>query len=423
MSGEPLRIALLTYRGNPRSGGQGIYVRLLSRELVHLGHQVDVWSGQPYPELLDGANLVKVPSLDLWNEKAFFRFPTMKELRDPINVSEYARTVTGGFPEPFTFAQRVKRTLDGMNGSGPRYDVLHDNQTLGPALLGLQTRTPLVATIHHPVTRDKRIALQSAQGIRKWYGLHRWYTFLPKQLKVSRALDRVMTVSEASKNDLQGEYGIEGNRIRVVGIGIDTGVFYPREGFKREDELLVCTLSADSPIKGFVYLLDALALLRKTRPNLKLRAVGNPGRKTTTQQHLERLGLQDAVEFTGKVEADEIAELYARATIACVPSLYEGFGLPAGEAMACGVPVVATTGGALPEVVGRDGKAGVLVEPRSGEALAGAIGELLDAPERRREMGEAGRQRVESLFTWRRAAERRVEIYREAIAERKSLGC
>ena len=224
-------------------------------------------------------------------------------------------------------------------------------------------------------------------------------------------------------NDLQGEYGIEGNRIRVVGIGIDTGVFYPREGFKREDELLVCTLSADSPIKGFVYLLDALALLRKTRPNLKLRAVGNPGRKTTTQQHLERLGLQDAVEFTGKVEADEIAELYARATIACVPSLYEGFGLPAGEAMACGVPVVATTGGALPEVVGRDGKAGVLVEPRSGEALAGAIGELLDAPERRREMGEAGRQRVESLFTWRRAAERRVEIYREAIAERKSLGC
>lgn len=423
MSGDPLRIALLTYRGNPRSGGQGIYVRLLSRELAQLGHRVDVWSGPPYPELLDGVNLVKVPSLDLWNEKAFFRFPTMRELRDPINVSEYARTVTGGFPEPFTFAQRVKRTLTQMNGSGPSYDVLHDNQTLGPALLGLQSDIPLVATIHHPVTRDRRIALQSARGIRTRYGLLRWYTFLPKQLKVSRELDKVMTVSEASKADLQGEYGIERDKIRVVGIGIDTDVFYPRREIQREDDLLVCTLSADSPIKGFVYLLDALALLRKTRPNLKLRAVGNPGRKTTTQRHLENLGLQDAVEFTGKVEADEIAKLYARATIACVPSLYEGFGLPAGEAMACEVPVVATTGGALPEVVGRDGKAGLLVEPKSGEKLAGAIAELLDAPERRRAMGEAGRARVESLFTWRRAAERRVEIYREAIAERKSLGC
>ena len=423
MAEEPLRIGLLTYRGNPRSGGQGIYVRQLSRELASLGHRVDVWSGPPYPELLDGVNLVRVPSLDLWNEQAFFRFPTFGELRDPINVSEYARTVTGGFPEPFTFAQRVARSLRQMNGSGPRYDVLHDNQTLGPALLGLRDHTPLVATIHHPVTRDRRIALQSAQGIRTRYGLLRWYTFLPKQLRVSRQLDRVMTVSEASRDDLQQEYGIDRARIRVVGIGIDTQVFRPKPEIAREDRLLVCTLSADSPIKGFVYLLDALAILRRSYPDLRLRAVGSPGRKTTTQRHLERLGLQEAVEFTGKVEADEIADLYARATMAVVPSLYEGFGLPAGEAMACGVPVVATTGGALPEVVGRDGRAGLLVEPRSGEALAGAIGELLDAPERREAMGEAGKARVAELFTWRRAAQRRVEIYREAIEERRRAAC
>ena len=423
MSAEALRIALLTYRGNPRSGGQGIYVRQLSRELASLGHKVDVWSGPPYPELVDEVSLVKVPSLDLWNEKAFFRFPTIQELKDPINVSEYAQTVTGGFPEPFTFAQRVARSLSQVNGHGPRYDVLHDNQTLGPALLPLASQMPLVATIHHPVTRDRRIALESADTIRTRYGLLRWYTFLPKQLRVSRALDRVMTVSEASKTDLQGEYGIEGDRIRVVGIGIDTGVFHPYPEVQREDELLACTLSADSPIKGFVYLLEALAILRRDRPNLRLEAVGSPGRKTNTAGHLQRLGLEQAVTFTGKVEADDIARLYARATLAVVPSLYEGFGLPAGEAMACEVPLVATTGGALPEVVGRDGKAGLLVEPGSGPELARAIGELLDAPERRREMGEHGRQRVESLFTWRRAAERRVEIYREAIAERKASPC
>ncbi|MBM4266544.1 MAG: glycosyltransferase family 4 protein [Deltaproteobacteria bacterium] len=423
MSGEPLRIALLTYRGNPRSGGQGIYVRLLSRELVELGHHVDVWSGQPYPELCDGVGMVKVPSLDLWNDQAFFRFPTARELRDPINVSEYARTVTGGFPEPFTFSQRVVRTLSRANGSGPKYDILHDNQTLAPELLRLRSKIPLVATIHHPMTRDRRIALESSHTLRERYGLVRWYSFLPKQLRMSRRLDRVMTVSEASADDIAGEYGIARERIRVVGIGIDTTVFHPKPDIQREPDLLVATLSADSAIKGFRYLLEALAILRRERPALRLVVVGSPGRKTHTAKLIQKLGLQDAVQFLGKVEADEIARLYARATLAVVASLYEGFGLPAGEAMACEVPLVATTGGALPEVVGRDGTTGVLVEPGSGEALARGIRDLLDAPEKRRGMGLAAKKRVESMFTWRRAAERRVEVYREAIAERVSVAC
>lgn len=417
MSGEPLRICLLTYRGNPRSGGQGIYVRLLSQELQALGHQVDVWSGPPYPELAPGVRLVKVPSLDLWNETALFRRPTWRELRDPINVAEYARTATGGFPEPLTFSRRVARRFE-REALGLQYDIVHDNQCLGPGLLRMRAQVPVVATIHHPVTMDFRIAMRAAPTRLKRYGLRRWYSFLPVQQQVSRALDRVLTVSEASARDLQRDYGIASGRMRVVGNGINLDVFHPLPDVARHANRLITTLSADSPLKGFPYLLEALAALRATRPALTLKVIGEPGLRTQTARLVERLGIQDAVHFTGRVEAEDIARAYAESAIAIVPSLYEGFGFPAGEAMACEVPVVSTTAGALPEVVGRDGRAGLLVEPGSAPALADAIGRLLDAPEQCRTMGRAGRERVEGLFTWRKAAERTVDSYREILRER-----
>ncbi|MFM7737319.1 MAG: glycosyltransferase, partial [Alphaproteobacteria bacterium] len=160
------------------------------------------------------------------------------------------------------------------------------------------------------------------------------------------------------------------------------------------------------------------AVLRASRPALRLVVVGSVAEDSRSGRTLERLGLQGAVRFTGRIPAVEIARLYAEATLAVVPSLYEGFGYPAGEAMSCGVPVVSTRAGALPEVVGPDGEAGALVEPGDPVALARAIGTLLDDPAARVAMGAAGRLRVASRFTWRRAAERTVDAYREAIAER-----
>lgn len=421
MSGEPLRICLLTYRGNPRSGGQGIYVRLLSQELQALGHEVDVWSGPPYPELAEGVRLIKVPSLDLWNEKALLRRPSWRELRDPINVAEYARTALGGFPEPLTFSRRVARRFK-REALARHYDIVHDNQCLGPGLLHILAGVPVVATIHHPITMDFRIALRAAPTRLKRWGLRRWYSFLAVQQHVSRKLDRILTVSEASARDLQSEYGIASGRLRVVGNGINLDVFHPLPGIERRDDRLITTLSADAPLKGFPFLLEALAILRETRPSLELKVIGEPGMRSQTAKLVKQLGLREVVHFTGRVEAEDIARAYAESTIAVVPSLYEGFGFPAGEAMACEVPIVSTTAGALPEVVGRDGDAGLLVEPGSAPALATAIATLLDAPELRRTMGIAGRARVEELFTWRKAAERTVESYREIMRER-ALPC
>jgi glycosyltransferase involved in cell wall biosynthesis len=396
-----------------------VYVRLLSQELRDMGHHVDVWSGQPYPELVDGVGLVKVPSLDLWNETDLFRTPSLRELSDPINLSEYARTCFGAFTEPLTFSNRVARSFRRDNIRS--YDIIHDNQCLGPGLLRLHSRLPVVATIHHPITVDLRIAYQTAKDRTARFGLRRWYSFLPTQLKVSRRLDRILTVSEASKHDLHREYGVKHERMRVVGNGINLDVFKPMPEIERKPAQLITTLSADAPLKGFRYLLEALQELRAKRPDLRLKVIGQLGLETGTAERMQALGLSDIVHFTGRVPAEDIATAYAESTIAVVPSLYEGFGFPAGEAMACEVPVVSSRGGALPEVVGLDGQCGTLVEPRDAAALARAIDELLDQPERQRAMGKAGRLRVLEFFTWRKAAERTVDVYREAIAERRAV--
>jgi glycosyltransferase involved in cell wall biosynthesis len=417
MTGDSLRICLLTYRGNPRCGGQGIYVRLLSRELADLGHTVDVWSGQPYPELMAGVGLVKVPSLDLWNDAALLRWPGFRELRDPINRFEYAQSVTGGFVEPMTFCSRVARRFQ-ENGHRTAYDIVHDNQALGADLIKVSEHVPVVATIHHPITIDRKIGLQSAGSLTKRLGLLRWYTFVPSHIRTARRLDRIITISDSSARDLQTEYKLRPDQLRVVGNGINLEVFRPMPEIARDPNRLITILSADAPLKGFPYLVAALAELRRTRPALKLTVIGAPGLKSPTRSIIEQYGLHDAIEFTGKVEFEELARRYAQASVAVVPSLYEGFSFPAGEAMACEVPVVASRAGAIPEVIGTDGRCGVLVPPRSPEALAREIAALLDAPERRVALGKAGRERVLKHFTWRKAAERHVEVYREVIAQR-----
>jgi len=417
MTTAPLRICFLTYRGNPQCGGQGIYTHYLTRELVALGHSVDVWSGQPYPELDERVKLDEIPSLDLWNEEAFFRFPTLAELRDPINRREWLRTVTGGFPEPLTFTQRVWRKYQSL-APHERYDVVHDNQCLGTGLLPLQEVVPIVETIHHPITKDRKIALRETKSLRKRLGFMRWYTFIPMQLDVARKLDTLMTVSQRSARDIEDEFGLEKGRVRVVEIGVDLDLFKPMPAIERRPDRLIATISANAPLKGLPFLLKAFAELRRDRPNLNLTVIGRDGHEQT-QRLMRKLNLNGSVEFTGRIETSDIIRRYAQSTIAVVPSLYEGFGLPAAEAMACQVPVVSTHAGALPEVVGDDGAAGVLVKPGSAECIAREISALLDAPQKRLDMGVHGRRRVSNLFTWRRTAERTADLYREAIAARR----
>ena len=408
---QPLRIALLTYRGNPLSGGQGVYVRYLSRALVELGHQVEVFSGQPYPVLDQGVGLTEVPSLDLYRADDPFRRPRRSEFRDWIDVLEYSLMCTAAFPEPLTFSLRAAREL---RGRASEFDVVHDNQCLAYGILDIAKRLPTVATLHHPVTIDHRLDRQNASFGRR-LALARWYAFTRMQQRVAPRLPHIITASISGGNDACAELGVDPNDVTVVHNGVDTELFRPLTDVERVPGRLITTTSADVALKGLVYLIEALAKLR-TEVDAHLVVVGRPRAGGRVLAAIEHFGMSDHVRFESDVDNLRLIQLYAESEVAIVPSLYEGFSLPAAEAMSAGVPVVATTGGALPEVVGTDRRCGVLVPPRDAGALATAVKVLLQDPHERERMGAAGRERVLEMFTWQRTAQRTVEVYRKAIA-------
>ncbi len=343
MSGpdKPLRVAYLVYRGNPHCGGQGVYTRELVRELTDLGHDVTVFSGPPYPELSDPARLVPVPSLDLYRPANPFRVPWPWELRTSVDVREFAIMCGAGFPEPYTFSLRAQRLLAGRRND---FDLVHDNQCLGRGLLTMMDRDgwPVLATLHHPITVDRDLDLAHATNPWRRLTLRRWYGFLEMQMAVARRIPRLVTVSESSRGDIVDQMGVPADRLHVVPVGVDPTVFRPLPGVPRVRGRLMTTASADVPMKGLSHLLEAVAKVRTEREDVHLVVVGRPKPKSRIPGLIERLGLGDAVTFVSGVTTERIVELYAEAEIACVPSLYEGFSLPAIEAMACGVPVVGT---------------------------------------------------------------------------------
>ncbi|MFE7382284.1 glycosyltransferase family 4 protein [Streptomyces zhihengii] len=408
----PLRIALLTYKGNPFCGGQGVYTRHLSRELARLGHRVEVIGAQPYPVLDEGVPLTELASLDLYRSPDPFRTPKRDEYRDWIDAVEVATMWTGGFPEPLTFSLRARRHLRARRGD---FDVVHDNQTLGYGLLG-DIGAPLVTTIHHPITVDRQLDLDAAADIKRRLSVRRWYGFTRMQKRVARRLPSVLTVSGSSRQEITEHLGVRDDRIHVVHIGADTDLFSPDPSVAQVPGRIVTTSSADVPLKGLVHLVEALAKLRTEQPDAHLVVVGKRAEDGPVAQMIERHGLGDAIRFVKGITDAELVDLVRSAQIACVPSLYEGFSLPAAEAMATGTPLVATTGGAIPEVAGTDGETCLAVPPGDSDALAAALRRLLGDEDLRTRLGAAGRARVLARFTWKQAAIGTAERYREAIA-------
>ena len=405
-----MRVALLSYRSKPHCGGQGVYVRHLSRELTALGHEVEVFSGQPYPELDAGVTLTKVPSLDLYREPDPFRTPRPSEIRDLVDVEEVLTMWTAGFPEPKTFSTRVARLLRQRLGD---FDVVHDNQVLGYGMLDIERAGfPLVTTLHHPITFDRRVDLAAAPTLRKKLTLRRWYGFLRMQGRVARRVRRILTPSESSARDIARDFGVDRSRIQVVPLGVDA-VFRPYDE-PRVPGRIVAMASADTPMKGIGTLLEAFAKLRTER-DVELLLVSRPKRGGPTERLIDRLSIGDAVRFVHGVGDEELARIVASAEIACVPSLYEGFSLPTVEAMACGTPLVVSRAGAIPEVVGEDGLCADLVTPGDVGELAHALAALLDDPDRRHRMGAAGRRRALDTFSWRAVAEATAAAYARAI--------
>lgn len=414
---HPLRVALLGYRSNPYSGGQGVYIKYLSKALAEAGHRVDVISGEPYPELDSRVRLVKIPGLNLFAADNHVTALRPRHLISATDVFEWFSMLSGGFPEPYTFGRRVVRHLKQHRH---RYDIVHDNQSLSYGLLRLQSLGfPVLATIHHPIHSDRDIALAAANDWKERLLIRRWHHFLHMQSKVVRHLRHLVTVSQNSRTDIAEAFEVEAARIHLVYNGIDTEDFAPLANVTRTPCRIMATASADQPLKGLQYLVRAIAMLTERFPSIELTVVGKPKEDGPTEHLITELGLQRAVSFRHGIDTAEIRQLYAEASIAVVPSLYEGFGLPAGEAMACAVPVISTDGGALGEVVG---DAGILVPTKDPAAIADAIETLLNDPARRHELAKRGRARIEQQFSWRHAAAEMAALYREVIASASAPG-
>jgi glycosyltransferase involved in cell wall biosynthesis len=407
-----MRIALLSYRSKTHCGGQGVYVRHLSRGLVELGHDVEVFSGQPYPEVLDPrVRLTKVPSLDLYREPDPFRVPRPSEIRDRIDMLELLTTWTAGFPEPRTFTMRAARLLGRRLGD---FDVVHDNQSLGTGLLDLaELGLPVVATVHHPITRDRVLDVAAAQWWRKPL-VRRWYGFAEMQKKVARQIPELLTVSSTSAADIAEDFEVAPSQLHVVPLGVDTALFQPAD--KRVRNRIIAIASADVPLKGVSHLLHAVARLRVER-DLELQLVAKLEPNGPTEKLIAELGVSDIVHISSGLSDTELADLLASAEIACIPSLYEGFSLPAVEAMASGTPIVASRAGALPEVVGADGECARLVRPADVDELTRVLGQLLDSPQELARLGAAGRRRAVEVFSWESVAAQTVAVYEKAMAK------
>lgn len=407
-----MRIALLSYRSKPHCGGQGVYIRHLSRELVALGHTVEVFSGQPYPELDEGVALTKVPSLDLYRDPDPFRIPRLREFRDLVDVEEFLTMCTAGFPEPRTFGRRIAKLFRKRKDD---FDIVHDNQVLADGMLEIKEMgVPLITSIHHPITFDRRIDLAAAPTLRKKLSLRRWYGFLRMQGRVARRAGKILTVSESSEKDIVKDFGVPADRIQVIPLGVDESFVPPTK--PRVPGRLVAMASADAPIKGISTLLEAFAKLRTER-DLELVLVTKPTEGGPTERLIDQLGIEEHVTFVNGISDAELVDVMGSAEIACVPSLYEGFSLPTAELMACETPLVVSRAGAIPEVVGPDGLCAIQVTPGDVGELTGAIAELLDDPERRARLGRAGRERVLDKFSWHAVAVATAAAYEEVIAD------
>ncbi|WP_323813428.1 glycosyltransferase family 4 protein [Cellvibrio sp. NN19] len=409
-TGKGLRIALLGYRSHPHVGGQGIYLHYLSKALVELGHQVDVISGPPYPELDPRVRLIQLPSLDLYAHPNPTRALKLKHLLSLADFSEWWSKLSGGFGEPYSFGRRLNRYF---KKNKPLYDIVHDNQSLCYGLLALQKRgVNVIATVHHPITQDRDLALAAATTKGQRWLINRWYSFLAMQKKVVQQLNHVITVSKQSQQDIVAAFDRPAEKIHVISNGVDTSIFRPLENITRIPFRLITTASSDQPLKGLSVLLRALEKLRAEFPELHLTVIGKLKENGETEKELHALNLQTAVQFKSGISNDELVAEYAQASIAIVPSLYEGFGLPAAEAMACGVPLICSDGGALPEVVG---DAARLVRAGNVDALQQALNALLTDDSAREQLGVQGREHILQQLSWDCVAKKMERFYFQTL--------
>ena len=391
-----LNIAILSYRSAEFGGGQGVYVKDISNALHRSGHNVEVISGPPYPNLDSKIKLIKLPGLNLFETFSFK--DRLKKLYHKRNKKlndyyEFISVLLGGFPEPKTFGDRVDKFINDNNN----YDVIIDNQSISYGMLNIQKNNPFIEIIHHPITFDYKFELAASKKIKYRISRYRWYSFLKMQKKVAPNIKNIITPSNSSKKGIFEEFGCSNDTITVINNGLDTDEFAPVESSIRDPYRLITTASADVPLKGLDYSLKALKQLKKEFPKIHLIVIGKIKEEGHTRRLIQNLNISDSVFFKSNLSKNEIKNLYSTSSIAIVSSLYEGFGYPVIEAMSCQVPLIATNVSSIPELTSDYAN---LISPKDENAIEKNVKEILLNYNLYKEKAIRGRNHIIETFNW-----------------------
>jgi glycosyltransferase involved in cell wall biosynthesis len=410
------------YQGNMYSGGQGIYLYYLTRELARMGHEVHVIAGPPYPTLADGVTTHNITDYSYWTyhhyKKDFiFNRPPLSYFH-PVNLYDFISTRIALSSLLANFSVRAYIKLREL-AREHRFDVVHDNQTLSYGVWAAKaTGFPLVATIHHPLSYDLKNQLRQAKSTYEKARRILWSPWMMQEMTAKRA-DRIIVVSETSRVDVEEAFDLDPAKVRTVYNGIDTDTFRPLPGVERLPDKLLYVGNSEDRNKGARFFLKALDLL-KDELDFRVTFVDNFKHNLKLAPRLvDEYGLNSRVDFTGRIPTEDLVRHYNEAKLLVTSSVHEGFGLPLAEAMSCGAPVLGTEIGAFKEIV-EHGVSGWLVPPSSPEALAGAIRMLWNDPDLRQRLGEGGRRRIVEKFNWRKAAEETVAVYEEVVPARRA---
>ena len=410
---QKLKIAILSYRSAPFGGGQGIYIRDISRALSIMGHRIDVISGPPYPNLVDEINLIKLPGLDLFQTFSFKeRLKIFYNIKNKklVDFYEFISVLFGGFPEMRTFGYRANKFLK----LSSHYDIIIDNQSLSYGILEIQKRFPLIEIIHHPISKDYKFEYETASSFLYKLSRHRWYSFLKMQKKVAKNINNIVTPSKNSKKDIVVDFGVNQKNINVINNGLDINIFIPYKNIKRDPFRLITTASADVALKGLDYSLRSLATLSKNFPEISLLVIGQLKKNGHTSRLIKELGIEDRVLFKTALTKEEIAKEYASSSVAIVSSLYEGFGYPVIEAMSCEIPLITTNTSSIPELVG---DFATLIPPMNENELSVAIKKILNNYEKYKKIAESGRHHIIENFNWLKITQKYEDMIYKTIQD------
>ncbi len=414
-----MKLAFIMYQGNMYSGGQGVYLHYITREMVRLGHEVHVISGRPYPRVAEGVVHHRLHTYSMWafldgrDQHAYDDQPYA--FLHPWNFYEFASTRASLGSLFFTFSVRAYKKLAEIEAESGPFDLVHDNQTLGYGVLAMKRLMGkrVVASIHHPLAIDKANVMREAKGVLGRVTKELWFPG-KMQSYVANRIDMVLTGARTSAESVSRSMDIPLSHIRQTPYGIDAGIMRPLPDAARVPATILFVGDSEDRNKGARFLIEACAKLQHDVDFRLLFKDKKEKDMKVVPPLVWQYGLQRFVEYIPRLSTDELVRLYNSAQILVSPSLYEGFGLPAAEAMACGTAVIATTAGAFPEFI-EDGRTGVLVPPGDADALVAAIKSLLADPARCTRMGAAASDHIRANFTWERTARLTQGLYEEVL--------